>query len=330
MSIYKDLNEMNIDLEEYEEQNLTNFEKKKWEKRILKKIRKEKPSHVKKYLGVTASAAILATGISISTGTVSIADMPFVGETIEKYLNSNEEIDYSSYKTEIGETAENEYGKFTLNEVMIDGGRLLISSTFEPAKGVEFNYKMNPLPKVMINGQNLTSTKGGQSIELNDSMYTIYNDVELTEISIGETIRFHIEFNDLDYEMPLDHPWVFDIEVPTEKLAKASKTITFNKVINLGNEQSIKIKKMIITPISTVLYYDWPEQANHIAFKIVSESGTEILPENSAITGEGSYNRYPSIDLTAEKYYLVPYEYSPNHHATKPGKVPEKSIPINP
>ena len=88
MSIYKDLNEMHIDLEEYEEQNLTNFEKKKWEKRILKKIRKEKPSHVKKHLGVTA-AAILATGISISTGTVSIANMPFVGETIEKYLNSN-------------------------------------------------------------------------------------------------------------------------------------------------------------------------------------------------------------------------------------------------
>ena len=27
MSIYKDLNDMNIDLEQYEEQNLTNFEK---------------------------------------------------------------------------------------------------------------------------------------------------------------------------------------------------------------------------------------------------------------------------------------------------------------
>lgn len=329
MSIYKDLNDMNIDLEQYEEQNLTNFEKKKWEKRILTKISKEKPSHVKKYLGFTA-VAILVTSISISTGTVSIANMPFVGETIEKFINSKEDLDYSSYKTEIGETAENEYGKLTLNEVLIDGGRLLISSTFEPAEGVEFNYQMHPMPKVLINGQNLTSSTGGESVELNDSMFTIYNEVQLTKIPIGETIRFHIEYNHLDLEMPIDHPLIFNIEVPTEKLAKASKTITFNQVIHLGNEQFIKLKKMIVTPISTVLYYDWPEQANHIAFKIVSESGNEILPGTSFITGEESYNRYPSIDLTSEKYYLVPFEHSANPHATEPDNVPEQSILINP
>ncbi|MFC9601501.1 DUF4179 domain-containing protein [Peribacillus butanolivorans] len=329
MSIYKDLNELNVDLEQYEEQSLTNFEKKKWEKRILKKIRKQRPSHLKKYLGVTA-AVILVTGISISTGMVSIANMPFVGETIEKYINSNENLDYSSYKTKIGETAENEYGKLTLNEVLIDGGRLLTSSTFEPAEGIDFNYQMHPMPKVLINGQNLTSGTGGESVELNDSMFTIYNEVQLPEIPIGETIRFHIEYDRLDLEMPIDHPWVFDIEVPTEQLAAASKTITFDQVIQLGNGQSIKLEKMIVTPISTVLYYDWPEQANHIAFKIVSESGSEILPGTSAITPEESYNRYPSIDLTSEKYYLVPFEHSVNPHATEPGNVPEQSILINP
>jgi len=329
MSIYKDLNELNVDLEQYEEQSLTNFKKKKWEKRILKKIRKQRPSHVKKYLGITA-AVILATGISISTGTVSIANMPFIGETIEKYINSNENLDYSSYKTEIGETAENEYGKFTLNEVLIDGGRLLISSTFEPAEGINFNYQMHPMPKVLINGQNLTSVIGGQSVELNNSMYTIYNEVEITDIPIGESIRFHIEYDHLDFEMPMEHPWIFDIEVPTEQLAAASKTITFNQVIQIGNGQSIKLEKMIVTPISTMLYYDWPKQANHIAFKIVSESGIEILPDTSAITPEESYNRYPSIDLTSEKYYLVPFEQSSNPHATNPGNVPEQSILINP
>lgn len=329
MSIYKDLNELNVDLEQYEEQCLTNFEKKKWEKRILKKIRKQRPSHVKKYLGVTA-AVILATGISFSTGMVSIANMPFVGETIEKYINSNENLDYSSYKTEIGETAENECGKLTLNEVLIDGGRLLMSSTFEPAEGIDFNYQMHPMPKVLINGQNLTSSTGGESVELNDSMFTIYNEVQLTDIPIGETIRFHIEFDLLDLEMPIDHPWVFDIEVPTEQLAAASKTITFNQVIQIGNGQSIKLEKMIVTPISTVLYYDWPEQANHIAFKIVSESGDEILPGFASISPEESYNRYPSIDLTSEKYYLVPFEHSANPHATEPGNVPKQSILINP
>lgn len=329
MSIYKDLNEINIDLEQYEEHNLTNFEKKKSEKRILKKIRKQKPTHMKKYLGVTA-AIILATGISVSPGGVSIANMPFVSGLIEDYIGSKENMDYTTYKTAIGTTAENEYGKMTLNEVLIDGGRLLISSTFEPTEGINFDYQMHPMPKVLINGQNLTSTTGGQSIEINNSMFTIYNDIELTEIPIGETIRFHIEYDHLDFELPMDHPWIFDIEVPTEQLAAASKTITFNQEIQIGNGQSIRLEKMIVTPISTVLYYDWPEKANHIAFKIVSESGNEILPNSIAITPEESYNRYTSIDLQSEKFYLVPFEDSENPHASKPGNVPEQSILINP
>lgn len=328
MSIYKDLNDIRMDLELYPEEKLTSFERKKWEKRIVKKLRKQKPVYKKKYSTI-AAAVILVMGISLSTGFVSIANMPFVGGMIEKYIDRNEPLDYAAYKTAVGTTAENEFGKMTLNEVLIDGGRLLISSTFEPRKGIHFDYRMHPMPKVLINGQNLTSTKGGQSIEINDSMFTIYNDIELMEIPIGEAIRFHIAYDHLDYKLPMDHPWVFDIEVPTEQLAAVSETIIFNREIRMGNGLSIRLEKMIVTPISTVLYYDWPEQANHIAFKIMSESGNEILPSTTAITSEESYNRYRSIDLQSEKYYLVPFESSANPHATEPGSVPELIIPIN-
>ncbi|MDX8363213.1 DUF4179 domain-containing protein [Cytobacillus sp. IB215316] len=324
MSIYRDLNKINMDLEQYEEQNLTNFEKKKWEKRILKKIRKQNPSHQKKYLGVTA-AITLAAGILLSSSMVSVADMPFIGGLIEDYRGSKEKVDYDLYKTAVGTTAENGYGKMTLNEVLVDGGRLLISSTFEPAKGIDFDYQMHPMPKVLINGQNLTSSTGGQSIELNNSMFTIYNDVELTEVPIGETIRFHIEYDHLDYELPMKYPWIFDIEVPTEQLAVESKTITFNQEIQIGNGQSIRLDKMIATPISTVLYYDSQEQENNIQFKIISESGDEILPYSSHVNPEESNNRYTAIDLQLEKYYIVPFEES-----EKSSEVWDQSIPINP
>jgi hypothetical protein len=210
------------------------------------------------------------------------------------------------------------------------GKRLVISSTFEPAEGIDFNYKMHPMPKVLMNGQNLSSSTLGQSVEINNSMYTIYNDVEITEIPIGENIQFHIEYDHLDQEMPINNPWVFDIAVPTEQLATTSETIHFNQEVQLGNGQSIRLDKMIVTPISTVLYYDWPEQANHIAFKIVNESGAEILPNSATISPELSYNRYEPIDLQSEKYYLVPFKSSDNYHATDPGEVLEQSILINP
>ncbi|OAB44864.1 DUF4179 domain-containing protein [Paenibacillus antarcticus] len=341
MSLYKELNDINMDLDAYEELELTSFQKKKWESRILKKIRSHKTNHKKKLAGL-AVVVVLATGISLSSGIVSFANVPFIGGLIEGYggFESQKKMDYTPYKTEIGTTAENEYGKWTLNEVMIDSGRLLISSTFEPAKEVDFNYQMHPMPKVLMNGQNLTSGTGGQSIEINDSKYTIYNEVRMNEIPIGETIQFHITYDNIDWsadkkEVPvgvaMDQPWVFDINVPTEQLAATSRTIQFNQEVPLENGYFIRLDKLVVTPSSTILYYDWPEQANHIAFKIVSESGVEILPGSATISDEEqTYNRYSSIDLQAEKYYLVPYETSTNTHAIDPGKVPELSIPINP
>ncbi|MET3697585.1 uncharacterized protein DUF4179 [Bacillus oleivorans] len=329
MSIYNDLNELNLNLDEYKELNLTDYEKKKWGKRVVKKLHKQKPAHWKKYSGI-AAAVIVATGISINTGIVSVANMPFVAGLIEKYISSTEHLDYATYKTKIGQTAENEYGKMTLNEVLIDGGRLLISSTFEPAEDVDFNYQMHPLPKVLINGQDLALSTGGQSVELNDKMFTIYNDVDIKEIPLGETIQFHIEYTHLDFEIPMERPWIFDINVPTEQVAEASQTIQFNQEIQIGNGQFILLEKMIVTPISTVLYYNWPEEADHIAFKIVSESGREFLPNSSSITPEGSNNRYQSIDLKTEKYYLVPYEQSVNPNVVNPGDISEELIPINP
>ncbi|MBH0156754.1 DUF4179 domain-containing protein [Fictibacillus sp. 5RED26] len=330
MTIYQKLNELDMDLEQYAEQDLSHFEKKQWEKRVRKKVKKQSPSKGRKYVSVAAAMLmLLATGISLSTGIVSIANMPFVGETIEKYLNQNENLDFSSYKTAIGQTAENEKGKLTLNEVMIDGGRLLISSTYEPADGIDFHHKMHPMPKVKMNGKNLTSSTGGQSIELNNSMFTVFNEVQLKEIPIGEKVQFHIEYDRLDLELKMNQPWVFDIEVPTEKLAADSKTITLDQNIQLDNGRSIKLEKMIVTPISTVLYYDWPGEENHIAFKIVSKSGTEILPDSVSVSPEESYNRFSAIDLESEKYVVVPFEHSENPGADQPDRIPELSVPIN-
>ncbi len=333
MSIYKELNEVRLDVEQYEAERLSTIEKKRWEKRVLKKIKKQKPSGKKKLLAATA-AIILAAWISMSTGLVSVAKMPFVSGKIEEYIGHSiidDELNVdTSLKTTVGETAQNKYGTMTLNEVLIDGGRLLISATFEPSEGVHFDYQMHPLPTVLINGHNLTTTTGGQSIERNDSMFSIYNEVELKGLPTEDNLQVRIAYDHLDADMPIENPWIFDINVPTEQLAAMSETIDFNQALPIGHGQVIHLQKMIVTPISTVVYYHWPEETDHIAFKIVSESGDEIHPYFAAITGEDSYNRFKAIDLQSEKYYLVPYDDSHNPNADSPARVPEQRIPVNP
>jgi hypothetical protein len=224
-----------------------------------------------------------------------------------------------------------EYGKLTLNEVLIDGGRLLLSATFEPREGVKFNDQMHPMPTVRMNGENLTTQTGGQTVEINQSMYTIYNDVLIKDIPFGEEIKLHIIYDRLDLDQTIENPWAFEITVSTQQVASRSETIDLNQAISLGNGQTIWLKNIMVTPISTVLYYDWPEDAPHIGFKIVNQNGEEIMPSAMSITGEDSFNRYETtLDLEKGKYYLVPFESSPNPHAQDPGPVPEQAILINP
>ncbi|WP_410513096.1 DUF4179 domain-containing protein [Paenibacillus sp. BR2-3] len=146
---------------------------------------------MKKWI-VLAAAIVLALGITIPLGKVSLAEMPFVAGLIERFINGEKPLDYSVYKTAIGETAENAYGKLTLNEVLVDTDRLLISSTFEPAKGVPFDYQTFLSPHVLVNGENLAETVGAQSIKVKDKMYTIYGDIKLSHLSNDGPLQIKI------------------------------------------------------------------------------------------------------------------------------------------
>ena len=190
MSIYNELNDVKIDLNEFDEKELSQMDK----KRILKRVKQDISTRVsrKKWLaiGLGVAAVMLSMVFTIDKGTV--ADMPFIGEKIEKYINANEDLNYTSYKTAIGSTAENELGKLTLNEVMIDDQRIYLSSTFEPAEKVEFDYQSALFPRVKINGEDSTHTSGAQTIEMNNRMFTIYNDIELNQSIETEKVEIEI------------------------------------------------------------------------------------------------------------------------------------------
>lgn len=312
MSVYNDLNDLKLDLGQYDEEELTSLQKRGWENRVLGKIRKQGRKSGRS-MTVLVASVIASAGILLSSGIYSFADVPFVGALIDDFIPRGETADYTPYKKAIGESAENAFGKWTVNEVMVDNGWLYISSTFEPAKGVKFNYQMHPRPKIRMNGEEIVSGGLQQSIKVNDVMYTIYNRIELPNLPAGKMAQFHLEFDNLDSTflsegVPVDQPWVFDIEISTEQLVAASKTIYFNRDLLLGSGQSVHLEKLVSSPISTVLYFDVPEGNSSISFQIVSEKGKVVLPNEVSTSNEESYSRYPSIDLKSEKYYLVPYE----------------------
>lgn len=276
----------------------------------VKKAKAEKKNPGKKWLGIGTAAAAIVLSMSIYNG--AIAGIPFVGEVIEKYINSNQNLDYDAYKTSIGETAENELGKLTLNEVMMDEQQLFLSATFEPAEDVDFDYQTHIIPSVNINGKDLTSITGGQSVELNDSMFTIYNDIELHESIDTETVQLEISYDNWDYETVVEQPWTFNVEVSQETLLAERKVLDMQKEIPLSHGETITIQKVVVTPISTIVYYDLSKNASEdIHFKIKSEDGeikTFSSAYNSNDDGDVSFARFNGFHLEDDHFQLVVYD----------------------
>ncbi|WP_409303917.1 DUF4179 domain-containing protein [Peribacillus sp. SCS-155] len=322
MTIYNELNDVKVDLSEFKEIKFSDLEKKRIMKQVGKSLSSKGPRYKWTMISISIAAVMLSVVLSLDKAT--IADMPFIGEKIEKYINSNENLDYSSYKTEIGHTAENELGKLTLNEVIVDDQRVLVSSTFLPNQDVDVDYQTAITPTVKINGQDAADTTGGETIELNNSMFTIFNDIELNQEVKSENLEIEISYERWDSEV-INRPWVFKVVVNQSQLMKEKRVFEMNKQIILNSGDLITIRKVVTTPMSTTVYYDLSQNGiEDIRFKIQSQEGVEgelSLAFNSNKPGDLSYSRFNGITLDTGEYFLMVYDSDDN-------KLIKEAVPI--
>lgn len=312
MAIYNELNDVEIDLSEFEETKLSKLEKKRVLKRVKRDITPKRPG--RKWSAISACAAVAMLGIILTVDKGTVANMPFIGEKIEKYLNENKQLDYSSYKTEIGSTAENGLGMMTLNEVVVDDQRIIVSSTFEPASNVDVDYQTAITPTVKVNGQDATEITGGQTIELNNKMFTIFNDIELGEEMTTEDVEIEIRYERWNHTA-IDQPWAFKVKVNQSQLLKERKVIKLNKELTRNNDETITLQKVVATPMSTTVYYDLTRSSSenisvsiHSQDGAVAEHGTSF---QSTDTGDVSYTRF-NESLESGEYFLMVHDSEGN------------------
>lgn len=345
MSVYDDLNEWKLDAADYEEEALSEAERSEWAQRIGSRLtgssqstqRARQPGRNRKAKGLMSAAAVLLlAGAAWTYSPQALAEMPWVAGLIENFgsTSGGEAADYSSYKTQIGQTAENEYGKLTLNEVLFDTDRLLISATFEPTGQADFDYRTFLSAAVAIDGRDdLQLTTGTQSIEEKDGTYTIYGEVNLSELPNDGPMNLSIVYDEIRHGQTWlsdssiiepKRPWTFDIQASAGELVADTQTIELERSMKLATGEEIRVEKALVSPVSTLLYYRVlnesefanPETPRMTAFLLQDEHGTEIpfieagSREASGRSGEGwHYARYASIDPAAHAYTLTPYQH---------------------
>lgn len=254
--MYKEFNEIEMDLTEYGEQPLTKLEQKRLKHRIVKQL----PRRRRRGYGVGV-AAILAISLVVFNHQ-TIANMPFVADVLEDW-RTEQEVDWVNYKNAVGQTMTTQLGALTVNEVLIDYDKVLVSATLQTTENLAFSYRHQLLPTILVEGQSVEIIGGNaQSIEQNNEMFTIYNEIKLSRPIEAAEVSMQLSYNRIltpDTEQRLGEllaePWTFDL-VATQ-LAVQQKTInhTINQRIELLNGQSLVIDRIVTTPISTTIYY---------------------------------------------------------------------------
>lgn len=256
MSIYKELNEVVIDLSEFEVSPLPNYEKKRVQKIVKKKLKL-----VKSHKGAGVAAAVLAIGL-LAVNHQTIANMPFVAALLEDW-GATEQVDWSPYKSVIGETSTTAMGKLTLNEVIVNYDKIMISATFEKNEDTTFSYQYQLIPTVIVNGKALEiESRSAQSIEQNSTMYTIYNEVTLTEPIVESNFDLQLIYNEMltphqktNEGDVLEQPWTFDVTASQLAVQNETTEHDVQQKIVLENGEQFVIDRIVTTPISTTIYY---------------------------------------------------------------------------
>ncbi|UZM99453.1 DUF4179 domain-containing protein [Lysinibacillus sp. MHQ-1] len=159
--------------------------KKKWEKRILKKISKEKPSHVKIYLGVTASVAmifslIIVTGLISPTMAAAMKEVPLLSSVFKFTRDLGlHAADEKGLSTKLNTSVTHEGFTLNVTEVVYDGTRVAIGieghhkegenskeSLSDQMSNIEFSLNGEPLNHTNYSGVYMQPSKDNNSAVL--------------------------------------------------------------------------------------------------------------------------------------------------------------------
>ncbi|MEH7385416.1 DUF4179 domain-containing protein [Bacillus sp. JJ1521] len=309
-NLFESLNDEKINLSEFKDGQLADIEKKATKKRIKVKL-KSRSRNKKRILAVAASLMVI-TILGMNTN-YTLANIPVIANALEKFVYSQEG-SLSDYKTVIGESVESNGVKVTLNEIILDEGQLLISSTFHTDlldSDLAYNWYSNI--EVYINGKKLDFGGGGGPEEITNSAVSYFWASDIKNINLQDNQQIKIVFNNLersDSKELIKGQWSFEITASGEKLMADKKSIPINKYFTLTNDQKVTVEELVLTPVSTMITYNMKNISNDLYFRIEDQNGVELQELSGRISDYSSVIRFRALEENITKIRVIPYIYS--------------------
>ncbi|MGL4736291.1 MAG: DUF4179 domain-containing protein [Cellulosilyticaceae bacterium] len=235
-NIYDLINEIDIDLEEYEVIKLSKLEEKRMMKKFSEVVKAHKVGNKnsRKYIGIAAAALVAVGSVSAiptfaSTNETMYKIATFLG--IEKNL--------SDYETVVGQEVTKDGVTMRLNEVILNNSHLLVSVTTYLEEGRESDFT-GPGGSVYINGKAANKGSSWTSTILEDGTGLSVMRLPLGEAPQGD-VAIKLSLNTPYTNVDKSPHWNFEFKANGEALRQDTQTVAIEQYYDLEGEAEVTI-----------------------------------------------------------------------------------------
>ncbi|MCC5425313.1 DUF4179 domain-containing protein [Clostridium botulinum] len=314
--LYKLFNEI-----KFEESELNNMEeevdiiqKERIKKNLNNKIKRKNRSNKLKYTSI-AAAITLVFSIGIVTASPTFAKNIPVLNSIMQTLNNKygNRGDYAKYSEIINKSVSNNGITITINEVIADDSKLVISYTLKTNKKIKDLEVFGLGGFLKIDSKTFSSmgTSFGQYID----DYTYIGSEEI-HTSIPEDKKFNIDVNITEVS-DIKGKWNFAFSASKEEISRESTVFRPNQKLDLP-DSNVAIDKVVFSPIDTSIFITGYGKNKNIKagpnggmfdynyWIAFDDTGVELIPKGIG-GGECDFNKNTfSSEMQYEKSKSIP------------------------
>ena len=263
--IYAMLNDSNINLEQYQKEDFNDIEKKKIKANFRKSVFKKK-SHKRNIVAAGVAVALIICMFGTNVGAEAITRVLKIAgvQDIASFMGIQKNLD--DYKTVINKVITNNGVTVQLNEVILDGDELTISSnvTYDKKLSEIYNEKQSEVDEawhgfngISINGKGLNTGSGGGSMSIDDYTIQSVTTYQLGNIDLIGDVDIKLSCSPMkgngDANKKSDD-WGFEFKTNGDKLKIDTKEIAIGDKLTLGNGTEYTLQKYTDNSLGQKIY----------------------------------------------------------------------------
>ncbi|MGL5354481.1 MAG: DUF4179 domain-containing protein [Clostridium sp.] len=292
--IYELLSEANIDVTEIdtnniEEMEVSEVERRRGRKKLIKSIKVNGKITMKKIAMVVSLALLIGATSIVVTKPAWAVNLPVIGDLIQKNLiNVNSK--YQDYIQAVGQTKRDKGIDITFESAIADSNILnlsfIVKNNNKPIKDDYTDAMLIPT-SLKVNGKDVSTGAGGTHEIIDENTIRVLKNINWDYGKLPNKLNIDIGIGEM---FGKKGNWDVNFALDATEINKDTYVEKLDKVIN-ANGIDVNIEKLVMTPLTTKLEYS-SKEFKYLMFIIIDGDGKEVRSEGDEVSNNWMSTRY--------------------------------------